>query len=117
MFHSEQTDGAALEEAGRKKEQADVARSGRCRFLTAGIETGWRWASALVSFVKRGARAKARSAQPLLQKAAQHWWRLRWSSMISIAAQVAFAVSLTPEVPRDAPCFDGAEPALAILAE
>ena len=114
-------DAAVLEEARRKKEQrtyADVANSGRCRFITAGVEIGGRWAPALVIFIARLAKSKTRSVPKPLQTAAKHWWRVRWTGMLSVATHVALAMSLVQDEFTDAPCHDGAEPpALSVIAE
>ena len=114
-------DAATLEEARRKKEQrtyADVANSGRCRFITAGVEIGGRWAPALVTFIARLAKSKARSVPKPLQTAAKPWWRMRWTGILNVVLHVALAMSLVHDEFTDVPCHDGAEPsALSIIAE
>ena len=105
--------------ARRQKEERtyrDIVTSGRCRFITCGLEVGGRWAPAFLTFVSRLAMAKARSAPKLLQTAARHWWKQRWQSMLAVAAQTAFAESLTADVMGAPPCIDGEAPQLAELA-
>ena len=100
-YGSEDVDGAALAHARRQKEERtyrDIASSGRCGFITSGLEVGGRWAPAFQTFVSRLAKAKARSAPKLLQTGARHWWKQRWQSMLAAAAQTAFAESLTADV-------------------
>ncbi len=119
-FHSDVVDGAVLEEARRKKEEdtyRDIASSGRCRFITCGMEVGGRWAHALQAFLSKLAKAKACTAPRLLQTAARHWWMQRWQGMLAIAAQVALAGSLTADVMGQPPCVEGEAPRLSELAD
>ncbi len=86
-------------------------------FLAQARQVGGRWAPALQTFLSKLAKAKARSAPRLLQTAARHWWRQRWQGMLAIAAQVAFAESLTADVMGQPPCVDGEAPCLSELAD
>ena len=63
------------------------------------------------------AKAKARSAPRLLQVAARHWWKHRWSCMLAVAAHGAFAESLLGEEMEVPPCVDGGAPPLSELAD
>ena len=58
------------------------------------MEVGGRWAEEGLDFVRRLARARARSSPPWMRASAAQAWAYRWSALLSIAAQRAFAVSL-----------------------
>ena len=79
-FASDSVDGAALATARAKKETdtyADVVRSHRCQFLTAGMEVGGRWAPGFVGFLRALARFRAESAPARLRVGAKRWWYRR----------------------------------------
>ena len=114
------TDGAALQEAIRKKEEdtyADIVSSGRCHFVTCGLETGGRWAPKFRQFITRLAKSRARSAPPMLQAGARCWWAQRWIGMLAVAAHVALAASLVEETMGPPPCADGGPPELSQLVD
>lgn len=113
---SDTIDGAAVEDARRQKEEhtyRDIVSSGRCRFITCGMEIGGRFAPRFITFISRLAKAKARSAPRLLQTAARHWWKQRWISMLAVATHVSFAESLISDEMAPTACVDGETPALS----
>ena len=69
-----------------------------------------------LNFLRKLAKAKARSAPKLLQSAARHWWLQRWHGILAVAAQVAFAESLITDKMGQPPCADGEAPYLSELA-
>eukprot|EP00973_Karenia_brevis_P023307 3208453-Karenia_brevis.AAC.1 len=99
---TDRTDGAWLQEARRRKETAypELVHSRRCKLVVLAIEVGGRWSAEAQRFVRMLAEAKSRSSPPLLRKAAAHAYYRRWTAMMSICAQRAFAKSLL-ELPMD----------------
>ena len=69
-----------------------------------------------LGFQQNNCRLFGRSAPKLLQTGARHWWKQRWQSMLAVAAQTAFAESLTADVMGAPPCIDGEAPSLGELA-
>ena len=72
-------------------------------------EIGGRWGEEAFDFVQQLARAKARSAPDVLKAAATRSWLRRWTTLVSIANQDAFAASLLDEsleaVDGETPCL------------
>ena len=63
-------------------------------FVVFGIETGGRWSEEAATFLRLLAQARAASAPVAVRRAAQAVWVYRWSGILSVAAQRAFAASL-----------------------
>ena len=95
--HSDDTDGAALNEARRKKERhySDIVTSQRCHLLVAGIETGGRWEIEFSNFVQHLARNKSRNSIPILARSMQAILYRRWQGLVAVASHKAFAKSLS----------------------
>ena len=113
-------DGAQLATARRRKEVAypELTRSRRCRLVVLGLEVGGRWSEEAASLIRCLAWAKARSAPALLRRSVAAAWSSRWSGLLAVAAQRAFAASLLELPLHGLACADGAEPALSdLLAE
>ena len=89
-------DGVAIDRTRRRHEDTypELARSNRARLLVLGCETAGRWSVEALSIIRTLAHTKAQAAPPALQRAARHAWHVRWLSMVSVAAQRAFAESL-----------------------
>lgn len=106
-------DGVQLRAARRRKEAkyAELLRSRRCRLVVVALEVGGRWSEEALEFVRLLARAKARAYPRLLRKSAQLAWASRWSGLLAIAAQRAFARTLL-ELPVDEVGCDGDAPPL-----
>ena len=110
--HSDDTDGAALNEARRKKERhySDIVTSQRCHLLVAGIETGGRWEIEFSNFVQHLARNKSRNSIPILARSMQAILYRRWQGLVAVASHKAFAKSLLDEDFGDCPCEGGSLP-------
>ena len=59
-----------------------------------GIEVGGRWADEACDFVRLLARARAKAAPESLRRSTQLAFTLRWTGLLSVAAQRAFAATL-----------------------
>ena len=98
------TAGAAFEVAEKRKtntyrEAAQAA--GRIVLETLACEIGGRWSDTCIKRVGMLAKYKARNEPPHLKRAVEFAWHSRWWSLLSVAAQRAFALSLI-EVDCDA---------------
>ncbi len=89
--------GAALKVAVERKNSTyrEAQESeGQVKLQTLACEVGGRWHSDCVDWVGRLAKMKASAELPHLQRAAEFAWHSRWWSLLSVAAQRAFALSL-----------------------
>lgn len=110
--HTDTTDGAWLQEARRRKERAypELLQSRRCKLVVLGIEVGGRWSAESVHFVRALAKAKARKSPKVLRKSAEMAWFGRWTALLTVAAQRAFAASLLDLPATRMAEHDGEEP-------
>ena len=85
-------DGVVLTRSRKKKETTypELVRPGS----RAKLEVGGRWSKEARTFVQLLAQARARSEPFLTRRRMEQAWRLRWYSVISCAADRAFAASL-----------------------
>ena len=93
---AEHRPGWAVRNAARRKRRQtypEIDRSRRCRLVVFGLEVGGRWAEEAATFVRLLARARAAGAPAAVRNAAQAAWVLRWSGLISVAAQRALAAT------------------------
>ena len=92
-------DGAVLARA-RADQEATYPEllTGRCRLVVMAIETGGRWSSEAMDFVRQLAFAKAREVPPHMRFPIALVWERRWTRMLSTACSLAFA------------CWTGGEP-------
>ena len=89
--------GVALREARARKERTypELAREGgRARLVVLAGEVGSRWSSETQDFLCALAKAKARSAPPLLQSKVRSAWLRRWRRILACTAAKASAASL-----------------------
>ena len=96
--------GAVFEIAEKRKtntyrEAAQAA--GRIVLVTLACEIGGRWSDTCIKWVGMLAKYKAHNEPPHLKRAVEFAWHSRWWSLLSVAAQRAFALSLI-EVDSDA---------------
>ena len=100
--HAEDQDGAQLRTARQRKEQKyrELLQSRRCRLVVLGIEVGGRWSEEALSFVSALAKAKARSSPAILRTSVRAAFMHRWTGLLAVAAQRAFAATLL-ELPVD----------------
>ena len=106
--------GVALARAARRKRRhtyPELFRARRCRLVVFGIETGGRWSEEAATFLRLLVQARAASAPVAVRRAAQAVWVYRWSGILSVAAQRAFAASLL-ELPAATELGAAGDPAL-----
>ena len=86
----------ALQDARKSKERTypELLRSRRCRLVVLAIETGGRWSPEATTFLRLLAQTKARAVPNIVRKAVEASLLLRWSAILTHAAQHAFAASL-----------------------
>ncbi|OLP83702.1 hypothetical protein AK812_SmicGene35526 [Symbiodinium microadriaticum] len=110
---------AVIAAARRKRHQTypELARARRCRLVVVGVETGGRFGTETVQLLRLLARHKASAVPAASRPAAITGWVARWSGLLAVAAQRAFAASLL-ELPPAAELGEGPEPELhELLAE
>ena len=78
-----------------------------------GIEVGGRWAEEACDFVRLLARSRARAAPELLRRSTQLAFTLRWTGLLAVAAQRAFAATLLDWPTAHLACVDGEPPLLS----
>ena len=83
----------------------------RCMLVVLGFEVGGRWNDDSLDFVRRLACAKARSQLDWLRASNAQAYAHRWSGLLSVAAQKAFAASLLELPLGNEVCWDGEAPA------
>ena len=111
--HGDTRPGVALDEAARHKREntyPELLAAGRCRLVVLAFEVGGRWSEDSLDFVRRLARAKARSQPEWLRASAAQAYAHRWSGILAVAAQRAFAASLLELPLANEDCWDGEEP-------
>ena len=93
------TNGVRLEAARRRKETKypELLQQRRCRLVVTAMEVGGRWSEEAWTFLTLLAAAKARTAPKGQQRSTQYCLLRRWSQMVSVAAQSAFAGTLLGE--------------------
>merc|ERR1712078_796363 len=94
-------DGKRLLEAGKRKRRKypELLETQRCKLVVAAMEVGGRWSEEAWTFLELLAHAKARSAPALMRRSTEYCLLRRWSSMLAVAAQTAFAGTLLGEAP------------------
>ena len=102
--------------ARRKRHQTypELGYARRCRLVVVGIEVGDRFGGEAVQLLRLLARHRAAAVPRLLRPSAVTAWVTRWSGLLAVAAQRAFAASLL-ELPTAAELGDGPEPDLPEL--
>ena len=96
--------GAAFEVAEKRKTNTyreAAQQEGKVQLETLACEIGGRWSDNCIKWVAKLAKYKASSELPHLRRASEYAWHSRWWSLLSVAAQRAFALSLI-EVDCDA---------------
>ena len=99
----------------RRKERTywELVDGRRCRLEVFAVEVGGRWDKKARSFIHSLAEARARTAPPLLRRSAALAWQRRWTGILAVAAQTAFAASLLEEPLLGHDLCDGVAPPLA----
>ena len=104
--------GAALEEARRKKERTypELAGDrGRARLVVLAAEVGGRWSSETANFLNALSKAKSETAPEEVRDQVRAAWLRRWSNLLGCTAARAFATSLLEK--RCSPGVSSAVPA------
>ena len=94
--------GAALEEARRRKERTYPELSGdgsRARLVVLAAEVGGKWSIETTNFLVSLAKAKALASPFVLQGRVQQAYIKRWSALLACSAVRAFAASLWNRCP------------------
>ena len=107
-------DGTQLRVARTRKEQKyhELLASRRCRLVVLALGVGGRWGNEAVRFVRLLAKAKARTVSQLVRSAAKAAFFHRWTGILAVAAQRAFAATLLELPVDDAGGVDGDGPVL-----
>ena len=95
-------DGAALEDARRRKEATFPelpGEGGRARLVVLAAEVGGRWSAETAQFLTALANARAQEVPQVLQGRAETAWVKRWSAILACTAARAFTVSLLDRRP------------------
>ena len=95
----------------RDRTYPELERARRCRFVDVGIEVGGRFGGEAVQLLRLLARHRAAAVPRQLRPSAISAWVTRWSGLLAVAAQRAFAASLL-ELPPAAELGEGTEPDL-----
>ena len=96
----------------RERKYRELVRARRCRLQVLAIEVGGRWDDSALTFLRRLAGARARAAPAWLRQSTAQAYAYRWSALLSVAAQRAFAASLL-HLPIEAEACDGEVPAVS----
>ena len=91
-------DGAVFRTARQRKERTYpefLGRGARAGLVVFAIDTGGRWSQEASRFLSALAYSRSRDAPAALQKSSYFAWKLRWKSIIAVAAHRAFAASLS----------------------
>ena len=107
--------------ARRKRTQTytypELDRARRCRLVVVGVEVGGRFGTEAVQFLRLLAGHRAASVPAHLRSAAVASWVARWSGLLAVAAQRAYAATLL-ELPPAAELGEGPMPTLhEVLAD
>ena len=89
--------GVSLARAAQRKRRhtyPELLGARRCRLVVFGIEASGPWSEEAATFPRFTAQARAASARAAVRGAGQAAWVQRWSGILSVAAQRAFATSL-----------------------
>ena len=107
-------DGVQLGVARRRKERKyhELLESRRCRLVVLAVEVGGRWSEEALQFVQMLAKAKARAAPALIRASVRAAYLHRWTGILAVAAQRAFAATLLELPVDDAEGVDGEPPPL-----
>ena len=112
--------GCAVAAAARRKRfqtYPELESARRCRLVVVGIQVGGRFGAEAVQFLRLLARHRAASVPAHMQPAAVSSWVARWSGMLAVAAQRAYAATLL-ELPPAAELGEGPMPDLhEVLAD
>ena len=105
-------DGVRLTAARKRKEQKypELLHTRRCKLVVVAMEVGGRWSEEAWAFLTLLAQAKARTAPKGQKRSTEYCLLRRWSGMIAVAAQTAYAGSLLEEGTGKNPLCDDVLP-------
>ena len=95
--------GLALRTAAKRKHRVtypEFQRARRCRLTVLALEVGGRWGEETEAFLHRIAQGRALASPAAQRTAVAAAYRRRWGQMLAVAAQGAFAASLTLPTPH-----------------
>ena len=106
-------DGVRLDAARTRKERKypELLHTRRCKLVVCAMKVGALVRESLV-FLLFVAKAKARGVPAALQKSTEYCYLRRWSTMLAVSAQTAFAASLLGEATGKTPAHADVQPAL-----
>ena len=112
--------GTAVSAAARRKRRQtypELERARRCRLVVVGLEVGGRFGTEAVQLLRLLARHRASTVPAQLRPSAIVAWIARWSGLLAVASQRAYAASLL-ELPPAAELGEGPLPGLhEVLAD
>ena len=94
----------------RRRKYPELLRAGRCRLFVFALEVGGRWDKGALRFLRKLAFGRARAVPDWLQASTAHAYLYRWSAMLAVAAQKAYAATLL-RLPLDREIVNGEVPA------
>ena len=101
--------------AQRQKVLLARSEARRCKLVVVSVEVGGRFGAEAAAFLRKLAAARARDVPARLRFAARQASLHRWTGMLAIAAQRAFAHSLLELPPASVDASSGTEPPLTEL--
>ena len=107
-------DGVRLLAARARKEAKypELQHTRRCRLVVAAMEIGGRWSDEAWSFLGLLAKNKAATVPATLRRSTEYCFLRRWSQLVAVAAQTAFAATLVGECSGRTPAWNDAAPDL-----
>ena len=107
-------DGVRLEAARARKEKKylELLATRRCKLVVCAMEVGGRWSEEAWTLLTLLAKAKARGVPAALQRSTEYCFLRRWSTMLAVSAQTAFAASLLGEATGKTPAHADVLPEL-----
>ena len=97
-----------------ERKYRELLRARRCRLQVLAFEVGGRWDKGALKFLRQLARARARAAPAWLRHSTAQAYAYRWSALLAVAVQRAFAASLL-HLPLEGELQDGEAPACSDL--
>ena len=94
----------------RERKYWELLAAGRCRLMVFAVEIGGRWDAGALRFLRKLAHGRARSVPEWLRASTAHAHLYRWSAMLAVAAQKAYAATLL-RLPLESEIVNGEAPA------
>ena len=94
----------------RERKYRELLAAGRCRLMVFAVEVGGRLDTGALRFLRKLAHGKARADPEWLRASTAHAHLYRWSAMLCVAAQKAYAATLV-RLPLEGEIVNGEVPA------